>query len=324
MIIDVTVKRKNFYQFTAIKRDASGKIVSKRASDLFPNVFTNYGVETIFNADGTAGSPNPGELAAAVGTGSTAPAITQTLLAAFKAGSHSGVPTTASFVDLGDNQGYVEYRKTFLFPAGVATGIISEVGTSATQTAPGPSTPLTSRALVVDSGGSPTSFEVLSDEELELTIYLRNYVDYSQKTAEVTVNGVTHTLIWQPARLNNPSYQWPMPASFHIANDSTLYWGETIALANPTGSSLPIPQGEGTGSANMSQGVSGFLSTYVPNSKQRRANLRVGAGSAMNMVGAYFLVGALGSWQVGISPPVPKTTLQRFTIGMNFIVDNAP
>lgn len=320
-------KHEIVYLLTAVKRNAAGEEVSRRTSNDFPNLFTNYGVEAVF---GNTSGDQLSALSGFVGTGSSTPNITNTALDAYLASRYTSNGNQGStFVDNGDGTGYVQTIWNTIFPAGTATGIIAEVG-SAFRSSPSNTSPLCSRALVLDGSGNPTTFEVLSDEELQLTQFYRRHLSLADQTAVLTENGNNHTVTWRPWALGVPgSTHWAFPRSFAI--DGTNSWigyatgTPTVTLVSYLSSSLPTLTGTGAATANTSQGAQSGVNTYVGGSKKKQAWMRMPTGSTNINIGyTCFNVGSLGSWQCKIEPAVAKSSLHRYTFTMEFELDNTP
>jgi len=130
-----------------------------------------------------------------VGTGNTAPANTDTSLTTPVVG---GVTDTTTGPDTRDHvfdgtEGYHRLIRTFRFDIGDAEGVLAEVGVGPTAST------LTSRSLITDGGGTPTTITVLSDEILDVTYEFR--VWHGQDTATtstITLDSVLYntTLRW--------------------------------------------------------------------------------------------------------------------------------
>lgn len=325
----VKMKPEFVYVLTAIKRDAAGNEMSRRMSDECHNVFTNYGVEALFGA--TTGD-NVTSLAGVVGAGSAAPLVSNTVLQSFIAGRYTDSRSLpSSFVDNGDGTGYVESQWDSVFPAGVATGIIAEVGSAFRSTNPIATTPLCSRALVVDGAGNPTTFEVLADEELQLKQYFRRHFSYRDRTAVLTENGNEHTVALRPAGLASLSALWrfPMPFMADSSGNTMLGYstgGSPVATLVPITSNTTLSVVGGTGNTqdNTSQGAQAGLESYTPGSKKRRMYVRHPTGRALLESWGKLDTGCCGSWQYTVTPPVNKSVLHRYTITFEFEIDNAP
>lgn len=323
MSVKIKTRAQMVYQLVAVRRDRDGNEVSRRESVEIPNVFTDYGIENIFGAPGTIGSAS--QIVAVVGTGSSQPSVTDTFLDNYLAGkSAPGASATRAFVDNEDGTGYVQIAFTANFAVGEATGNISEVGATQGTSGDISTRPIISRALVLDGNGNPTTFEVLEDEELQLILFFRNHIEYTDNISVVNVNGSDYTVTLRPCALGgNLNNYWNFPGSFHLDTSSRAIWGTGINLADPTSGSTPDGTGAGSGGANLAQGAQGGVNPYVPNSKQRSAWIRVPTGAARDMAGAYMIT-PLGTWQVGFSPSIPKTGLERFTLTVMFSMDNTP
>lgn len=323
--VPFTVKPKMVYKMTAIKRDAEGNEISRRESEEIPNVFTNWGVESLYGQNGE----NTSLIAAAVGTGSTATAMTDTVLQSFLAGKYSNTTTgqgliARTFVDQGSSVGYVQVHWRTIFATGTATGNISEVGAAFLGSNPISTTKLFSRALVVDGGGNPTTFTVLADEELQLDQFFRVYVNYADQSAVINVNGTNYTCTWRPLALGDPSNWWPLFGSAGPQN--TTLWSVksgtlpmTLAAAN--GSGTPTSNGSSYNSADSN--LAAALNAYTANSKQRSTYIQFKTGLTVNIAGIVYST-YHGSWQVSFNPVIPKSSLERFTATMLFKIDNTP
>lgn len=327
MKMQMKMKPQFVYVLSAVKRDANGVEVSRRTSGEIPNVFTNYGVEALFGA--TTGD-SVGTIAGVVGTGSAAPAITDTLLSSFLAGRYTSTGATAgrTWVDNGDGTAYIQRTWITLFPVGVATGNISEVGAAFRQTNPTVSTPLCSRALVLDAFGNPTTFEVLADEELQLTQYFRVHFSYLDTSYVLSENGNSHTISMRPYGLNDLVTYWEFPAAFGPTVGTRLGFstgGSPVAsLIDKTSTAgLTVSGGTGNTSENLSQGTQGGGLPYLPNTKKVQFILRRGTG-ALNIISwGVMSTRVCGSWQFTIAPPVNKPALNRATITFELQIDNA-
>lgn len=309
------------YKLSAIRRDADGNEISRRETGECPNVFTNLGVDNLLANIGS-------RTAGVVGTGSTAPAITDTGLAAFLAGEYTNLGRgETTFVDNLDGTGYVQAIWNTVFAVGVATGNISEVGSAWLASDPNISTPLASRALVVDGGGVPTTFEVLPDEELQLTQFFRMHFATVDQVTVINVNGTDHTITWRPWCLSSfGTTFWLLGfGGFALAGSSSwVQFGESTTLVPITSTGIPVASGVGAGQDNTGQGAQGGTNVYTPGTKKRSAWMRHPTGEALNITGTHFNVQAMGSWQCKIDPPIPKSELHRYTFTMEFELDNTP
>lgn len=148
-------------------------------SKIFPNLITDLGLDRI----GIGGNILTG---CYVGTSSTPPDVTDTQLGALLA-STTTILSAATIAPTSPN--WQPGRSlTYRFDRGVAAGNLTEIGVG------WGSTTLFSRALIVDGGGTPTTFVVLSDEVLDVSYTVRCVLPLSDSTYNVTIAGIDHTV----------------------------------------------------------------------------------------------------------------------------------
>lgn len=140
--------------------DREGRV--KRETGAFQNLITNAGLTRL--ATTSASLCNW----CRVGTGSTAPAFTDTALEN-QIASHS-----TSNAGRGANvaEGYCFANYTWTFPVGAVVGNISEIGTGWASDS---NNTLFSRALILDALGNPTTITLLADEQLRVSWQQRRY-----------------------------------------------------------------------------------------------------------------------------------------------------
>lgn len=133
-----------------------------------------------------------------VGTDSTLPAITQTALLGYVAGTSNiqedvkGAQPSAPY--------YGWRRKRFRFAAGTTAGNLSEVGIG-WDTASGDY--LATRALIVDIDGNQTTVTPLPNEYLDVVVEIRYYPPLTDVTGTVVLNGVTYDYILRAANVTS-------------------------------------------------------------------------------------------------------------------------
>lgn len=244
-----------------------------------------------------------------VGTGNTAPDVSQTALAAYLATHNTNVSETNGN-QVASSPYYIYSTKTYQFDIGTATGTLAEVGVG-TQSATGN---LTSRALILDGGGSPTTITILSTELLQVTYQLRLYQDTAGGSGSVTISGTTYDYNWLPAYMSGNT-------------SSTIYYS---ALNNGRGyASAVYAGGLGTVNAYPSGSVksdySVARSAYSNNSYQRdyvasfliaQGNITGGAGIKSIDLSTY-----RGNWQFEFtSANIPKDGTKTLSITMRIAV----
>jgi hypothetical protein len=179
-----------YYRFETFKTDADGNEIPgtrQVKGDWQKNLITDVGMDMLGDH-----SNNNYWNGCHVGTGTAAPANSNTALATFNA----GIATTAASVGgvNGDTPYYGFLRRTFRFPegtfasvnlteAGIAQGTSGASGSARLSTAP-----LFSRVLI--NGG--TGITVLVDESLDVIFEFRNYAPTTDVTGTVSISSVSY------------------------------------------------------------------------------------------------------------------------------------
>lgn len=239
-----------------------------------------------------------------VGTGSTPVSATQTDLTATLANTTtiqsetSGRETNAPY--------YLWGRRTYRFSQGSAAGNLTEVGVHGEG-----SSSLFSRALIVDTEGNPTTLTILSDEWLDITYELRVYQDLVDKTYNLTLLGVNHTVTIRPASVTSNVTGYAGVFFTHF-----LYWyssNQCLHYNNPIGSITTEPSGSTgyiytsyTSYVNSSYTWSIVLSTGLNDS-----NLAGGIASTLIQTNK-------GYWQLGYSPAIAKDSFRTLVLTVTF------
>lgn len=173
------------FKLELIKSDGEKRVVAE-----FSNLITNGGLDRMsWNA-----APF---VYCVVGSGNTAPAYTDTQLAS-KLSDYGSSYGTVSQSYVGTAPVHAKRIGVYRFTAGKATGNISEVGMAFDSTGVG----LFSRALIVDSNGSPTTITKLSDETLDVTYELRRYIPVDDITGTFMINAVEHSYTGRTANIS--------------------------------------------------------------------------------------------------------------------------
>lgn len=264
----------------------------------FDNLILNAGLNQI----GTAGADSFCQ----VGTGSTAPAVTDTALVSLVAGTstvQSAFPTNGTYV--AGPPAYVEASKTWRFAAGAAAGNLAEVGIGWAS-----SGSLFSRALILDGGGAPTTITILSDEVLDVTYTSRVYLP-ADVTGTVTIAGVNYDYTLRPIGVAanwNPGNLIAGAVADAPGNMST--WSGTLGSLTAN-----LPNGTQAGSATTTT-----LASYSNGSYARAATWRCGLNDG-NLGGGFktaYLAGAnpngFGARQIEFSTNIPKDNTKVFNI----------
>jgi hypothetical protein len=278
----------------------------------FPNLITNGGLDQLGNS---AQGQGPWATCA-VGSGNTTPAITDTQLQTLVASTTSVFSNNGQGTTQSTSPYFGTGIQTWQFPVGAAAGNLSEVGVGNTATT------LFSRALILDSGGSPTTITVLSTEALNVTYTLNQYAPTADTTGSITLNGSSYTYTIRAA--NVTAGVWgggPSGFTGMILDSAQTFNGAIGAVTGQPGVVTGSPQTGGvttlttasytTGSylrgatmffdINTSNlgggGIGAFLMTW--------GNGRGSGGSGLDNRGQY---------QMGFSPQIPKNNTLALTL----------
>jgi len=138
------------------------------STDWINNLVTDFGLNTICAGSNLSLFSEASRVA--VGSGSTTPSVTDVALVA-QIGSRQLRTSNTPSSNSGAPLYYSSIVSSFVFTAGAIVGNIAEVGLFTAATGNTAAT----RALVLDSGGTPTTFTVLATETLTVTYELRFY-----------------------------------------------------------------------------------------------------------------------------------------------------
>lgn len=292
----IQIGLEGLYRIEAFKRDEQGLEVpgSRRvAADWFPNLILDAGLEYM-------GSNSNWLQYCRVGTGSTPPNASQTALVSLVGSTNS---TTSSVTGAQSSAPYFGWRRnTYRFAEGVATGNLAEVGVGW-----GASGLLFSRALILDSGGSPTTIQVLADEALDVIYELRFYPPTEDATGSITLDGASHSWTSRASRVTEAT-PWSGGQQGMIVSPVTGPQAFTGAIGAITGT----PSGTATT-------IAATRATYVANSKKSKITLSANLTQG-NLVGGIRSVGVsgnsanFGSYQIEFDPPIPKVNTKVLTL----------
>lgn len=245
-----------------------------------------------------------------VGSGSTAPAVTDTSLANLVAVANS-IPTTSVYTSYDD--GYTQTIFSYQFGIGVAAGNLSEIGIGASASS------LFSRALILDSGGNPTTITVLPNEYLTVYYTLRCAIPKTDQTFTFTADiggaPTSVTAVVRPARANSSTDEsWRLRTGIGQSGGTAgaVYSGSLgTPISVPSGASSMVAQSYYT------------VQSYSASSLQRKADIDLTINQG-NLAGGVIksIVHTLGPgcWQIEFTPGIPKNNTQtaKFTIGYSW------
>lgn len=230
----------------------TGKLVED--TGWFDNLISTIGLNRI----GTAGSWTY----TYVGAGSTAPNVVDTKMQTLIASSTVVAPTgNSANVQYAVSPYYGYSLVNRRFNTGVATGTVAEVGIGwVANSIDG----LYSRSLVLDSGGSPTTIVVLSDEVLDVAYEHRLYMPMTDVAGSLTISGTTYNTTTRVAQATSVGWSGQYLIQYGIV-------GQGAPSLTPWRGSLGPITGDPTGTS--STGAGGTWESYINNSKERAFNV---------------------------------------------------
>lgn len=290
------------YKLEAVTLDDDGVEVSRRTlADWFPNLILDAGLERLVL--------DKYMQYCQVGTGNTAPAVTDTALQTRIAGTSTQQAGAAGVQ--GSAPYYAWLRTTYRFAAGTAAGNISEVGVGWASNGS-----LFSRALVLDGSSNPTTITVLSTEVLDVTYELRVYPPLSDVTGSITIAGVSYNYTLRACNVTTGVTALGSQPGWGLDSGNGWYWGaddafhSTKAYDGAIGTIVQSPSGNNLGDGN------GTAQAYVANSRQRDYVLSYGLNTG-NSVGGIKSIrwGSLRSaYQIEFTPNIPKTASKTLNL----------
>lgn len=312
MNLPISIKTKVAGYFRLVVTSEEGKV--KEDTGWFPNLITNQGMDWL-------GSGAPvynvafGEVLigthCGVGTGSTAPAVTDTrltaFLAMFPASNASNVLGFSSRTYVPGPPAYWSGIFTYGFAQGAVVGNVAEVGignTNSTDTNP----QLFNHALILDGSGNPTTIPVTATDSLTVTYELRMYLDLTDNTYSVSIASVTYSGTYRRALVGNvPNYYDQVDVSV----SGYTGWGTVFNGTIQAVTSQP------SGASDRQNGISG--GTYVPGTYYRTftVSFNTATGNLAGGITALLLTSNHGSFQFSVSPPIPKDNLHTLTLDYN-------
>lgn len=286
-MINLKTKVAGYYKIEARKKDGSNRVLA----DWFPNLITNQGLDRI-------GASSDYLNYCHVGSGSTAPAVTDTGLV-----THVAQTSTVESESTGNSGAspYYSYNtRVFSFGEGVAEGNLTEVGIGWSASTGN----LFSRALILDGVGSPTTITVLSDEYLYVTYQFRRYIPEVDTGDTVVIASVTYTFVGRAAHAATEFY-WPAyfrAITAPIDPNCRAYDGSIgIITSDPSGST------SGTGDSFIAAYNNGnYYIDWTYTFGLTQGNLSGISALKVGMCGAQY--------QFGITPDIPKTSDDVLTL----------
>lgn len=301
MILENKVSLKGEYKFKAVRKDGS----VREETDWIPNLITDAGLNMI--GLGTASWNST----AYVGEGNTPPANSDTALQTYHQSAAIDFGATPSTTTTTGSPDYIQkLTLVYTFPVQTVNKNYAEVGVGPTNTN------LFSRALIVDSGGSPTTFTVLTGEQLQVTYRLWFYPQVVDAVSVVNISGTNYTITSRGHGLGTSlstasmvgAWQWTTtnPGSTRIA---TAFNGSLGSLTTDPGGSFELLNIASVGSYT----TGSFTRSVTYSASVSQANL---SGGITVITGPMYLAGGAVPCplQHGFSPALPKDNTKTLSI----------
>lgn len=300
-MLDVRVGVRGEYRMRALKPD--GEAV--RDSGWMPNLITNYGMDLLGSSSSNVNTY------CSVGEGNTVPAFTDTALVTYHQSQG------AQFSDSESNGGSPDYEnrlnKIWRFPTQVVNKNYAEVGVGVGTIGNN----LFSRALIVDGGGSPTTFTVLIGEQLEVTYRLWVYPKVSDSSASVTISGTSYTFTYRGRSVASTGNLDAQYFGFGWSNAYTFLNGYNGTISVNTGSGP-----SGSSSVADSHSVQAYTSgNYYRDVICTFSTVAGNVAGGISAMEAYFRTPSGGSLlpiQIGVSPTFAKDNTKTLSLTIRF------
>lgn len=313
------------YKLDAHKVDADGNIISSRvAADWFDNLITDFGLNNIGKTTSFSKV-----LGVVVGTGNTAPAFSDTNLAAYKAGTATLQVAWAGTSQHATTPYYQSYTVTFRFATGAAAGNLTEIGMAGdgSNSTLSSTSKLFSRALIVDGSGNPTTITIQSDEILDVTYELRVYLPNSGNditgSFNQTIDGVSTAFAYtlraaNVGAMNNAFAPWGL--------DAVIGTQGVIATLDSNYNNLGGVSNAGLGAITSypSQTTSSAWSsvstaTYVDSSLYSDLTYNLALNAANFVINSVWVVCLFrAGFQMSLTPGVTKVATKTYFIKFRF------
>jgi hypothetical protein len=236
-----------------------------------------------------------------VGSGSTAPTVGDTALVSWVASSNTVYGVVVQSAQPSPPY-YCATIKTLRFAAGTATGNLSEVGMGWTSA----SGNLFSRALILDGLGDPTTITVLSDETLDVTYEIRQYMPTVDASDTIILRSITHDYIGRAEKVTDNVY-WAQGTEGRSAGVQAIVIRH--AYDGAIGTITTSPGGNPLIGA-------WSVDSYSEYSLERTHTIffSTSAGNFATGITAIALNMGIGSYQFGFTPAIMKTDVDELSL----------
>lgn len=281
------------------------------------NLVTDRGLDSLGSSSfGLGFGQSPLEYIS-VGSGTVAPAASDTSLGAYIFGA-PGLLVRDSQVNLGAPTYAGQFTLHYTFPKNSFTGNITEIGLGTSPSGAN----LFSRTLVVDNSGTPTALTVTSTDQLTIYYRLTCSPSLADSTGTVSLSGTSYGFtarIAQAASFLQPNtvYMFTSSSAWPGADSMSSAWFEdnaTLGAVTSTVSGTPVTPSQ-VGPTSTPAYVLGRF--YQDVSMSWGPALANSLTSGLRGIEVHF-GNSLGSWQWVFSTPIPKNNTKTLTLVFRF------
>lgn len=301
-------------EFRCVVTKADGTI--KEDTGFQKNLILNQGLD-FFGGDNGRYINN----SCAIGSGNSAPTVTQTGLDAYiKQVGGTDVTSDYSYADEGDNLYRMWEQKKYRF-TGLNNVNISEVGLVSNGTSAS-NYYLTTRALIKDTEGNPTTITVKSDETLDIYYKIHKVIDVTDKSFVVNMldgdgGAVPYNVVIRPSHLGNSQYN-SVTEILNIHSGGSSGASYTYLMVSPSDLAHYTTAPSGGERINLQSGNPVRFGTYIPGTYKRVVTIYLGldSGNVDNILTLF----TLGSSSFGYAP----FKFLPFQIRFGSVADDSP
>lgn len=198
----------------------------------YKNLLTDYGFDYVL---GTNNSWQTATVYCGVGTSSTTPQFTD-VAAGAQVGTRTASTSSISNTNTGSPNYIESYVRTFAFTQGQVTGNLAEVVFCSASTGSNAS----SRSLIKDGGGNPTTLTVLATDTLYITYELRYVPNLTDTSGTHTISGVGYAYVQRVRGVGATNGSPLTRAPLSTTNAPDTYETNTLAALGvaPSGTTL--------------------------------------------------------------------------------------
>lgn len=274
-----------------------------------PNLVTDLGLDMLGSSTVGLGAGQDVTVWLSVGTGTTAPANSDTGLVTYLASSSSR--TTVSQVNLGNPTYAGQFTLSWTFAQGAVVGNLAEVGVGRSSGGVN----LFSRARIVDGSGVPTTLTVVALDQLTVYYRLTNTPVKTDLVSSVVISGTTYNYTCRLANATN----------FMMSNIVYMYSGSprwpgtgTAATFYETGSTIGAITSNPSGTTILSNITSEAFGTYTNGNFYNDITLVWGPTTANPVAAIQGMMlhfgNSFGNWQWVFTTTIPKTNTKTLTL----------